>query len=92
MSLPYFFVEKLTPEAQNLTLNEEQSKHIIQVLRMQKEEEILLTDGKGTKAHSVITDDHRKRCEVKIVSVEKQEELIPKVSIAISLIKNASRF
>ena len=92
MSLPYFFVEKLTPEAQNLTLNEEQSKHIIQLLRMQKEEEILLTDGKGTKAHSVITDDHRKRCEVKIVSVEKQEELIPKVSIAISLIKNASRF
>ena len=92
MSLPYFFVEKLTPEAQNLTLNEEQSKHIIQVLRMQKEEEILLTDGKGTKAHSVITDDHRKRCEVKIVSVEKQEELTPKVSIAISLIKNASRF
>jgi len=92
MSLPYFFVEKLAPEAQNLTLNEEQSKHIIQVLRMQKEEEILLTDGRGTKAHSVITDDHRKRCEVKIISVEKEEGLLPKVSIAISLIKNASRF
>ena len=92
MSLPYFFVEKLAPEAQSLTLNEEQSKHIIQVLRMQKEEEILLTDGKGTKGHSVITHDHRKRCEVKIGSIEKQEAFAPKVSIAISLIKNASRF
>ena len=92
MSLPYFFVDKLAPKTQNLALNEEQSKHIIQVLRMQKEDEILLTDGKGIKAHSVIVDDHRKRCEVKIVSVEKQEELLPKVSIAISLIKNASRF
>jgi len=50
MSLPYFFVEKLTPEAQNLTLNEEQSKHIIQVLRMQKEEEILLNPQKNNDA------------------------------------------
>jgi len=92
MSLPYFFVEQLAPEAQNLTLSEEQSKHIIQVLRMHKEEQILLTDGKGTKAHSVIVDDHRKRCEVKVISVEKEEQLLPKVSIAISLIKNVSRF
>src|SRR5215203_119335 len=92
MSLPFFFVPKLAPEAQNLILNEEQSKHIIQVLRMQKEEAILLTDGQGIKAHSVIIDDHRKRCEVKIISVEKQKEFLPRVSIAISLIKNASRF
>ena len=92
MSLPYFFVQELASEAQNLILNEEQSKHLIQVLRMQKEEEILLTDGNGTKAHSVIIDDHRKRCEVKIVSVKKEEELVPKISIAISLIKNVSRF
>src|SRR5215203_992948 len=92
MSLPFFFVPKLAPEAQNLILNEEQSKHIIQVLRIQKQEAILLTDGQGIKAHSVIIDDHRKRCEVKIISVEKQKEFLPRVSIAISLIKNASRF
>src|SRR5215203_5855332 len=74
MPLPFFFVQKLPPEAQNLILNEEQSKHMIQVLRMEKEETILLTDGKGIKAHSVIIDDHRKRCEVKIISVQKQEK------------------
>ena len=92
MSLPYFFVEHLAPEAQNLILNEEQSKHIVQVLRKQKEEEILLTDGKGSKAHSLIVDDHRKYCEIKIVSIEKEKEQLPKISIAISLIKNSSRF
>ena len=92
MSLPYFFVEHLAPEAQNLILNEEQSKHIVQVLRKQKEEEILLTDGKGSKAHSLIVDDHRKHCEIKIVSIEKEKEQLPKISIAISLIKNSSRF
>lgn len=92
MTLPYFFIEQLAPETNNLILNEEQSKHVVQVLRMQKDEEILLTDGNGIKAHALIFDDHRKRCEVKIVSVEKEEEIFPKISIAISLIKNAARF
>ena len=45
MSLPYFFVEQIATEAQNVILDEEQSKHIVQVLRKQKEEEILLNDG-----------------------------------------------
>jgi 16S rRNA (uracil1498-N3)-methyltransferase len=92
MSLPYFFIEQLAPEAQNLILNEEQSKHIIQVLRMQKGEGILLTDGKGSKADAVIVDAHRKRCEVKMISIKKEEERLPKISIAISLIKNIARF
>ena len=92
MSLPYFFVEHLAGGVTPLTLSEEQSKHIVQVLRMQKDEEILLTDGKGSKAHAVIIDDHRKRCEIKIVSIAKEKEPSPKISIAISLIKNTSRF
>jgi 16S rRNA (uracil1498-N3)-methyltransferase len=92
MSLPYFFIEQLTASSRSLILNEEQSKHIIQVLRMQKGDEVLLTDGKGNKAHARILDDHRKRCEVEIITVTKEEEAPHNVSIAISLIKNASRF
>lgn len=92
MPLAYFFVHELLSQSQNLILDEDQSKHIIQVLRKQKEDEILLTDGKGLKALAVIVDDHRKRCKVKIASIEKEEERLPKVSIAISLIKNATRF
>lgn len=92
MSFPYFFVEQLAPEAHNLILNEEQSKHIVQVLRMQKDEQILLTDGKGSKAHALIIDDHRKRCEVEIIDVANEEEVKSKITIAISLIKNTARF
>ena len=92
MPLPYFFIERFAPEEQSLILNEEQSKHVVQVLRMQNGEELLLTDGKGSKAHVLITDDHRKRCQVKIISIEKEEHQSPKISIAISLIKNAVRF
>jgi 16S rRNA U1498 N3-methylase RsmE len=36
MALPYFFVEQLMPSGQSLVLGEEQSKHIVHVLRIQK--------------------------------------------------------
>lgn len=90
MALSYFFVEEL----QNglLQLDEDTSKHMIGVLRMEKGEEVLLTDGKGQKARAQIVDDNRKRCVVQVTSVEVEEESLPRVSIAISIVKNASRF
>lgn len=90
MNLPFFFVEDL--QDQNIILNEDTSKHIINVLRMQKGEEILITDGKGKKAKAAIVDDNRKKCIVEISSSETIEEKKIKVVIGISLIKNTSRF
>jgi 16S rRNA (uracil1498-N3)-methyltransferase len=90
MALPYFFVEEW--QEKKLQLNEDTSKHMISVLRMQQGEEVLLTDGKGRKATAQITDDNRKRCVVEIRSVEQEEKRQPGVTIAISIIKNASRF
>ena len=65
---------------------------MINVLRMQKSEEVLLTDGKGKKAKASIVDDNRKKCIVDISSVEIEENRNPKVAIGISLIRNSSRF
>jgi 16S rRNA (uracil1498-N3)-methyltransferase len=90
MALPYFFVEEW--QEKKLQLNEDTSKHMISVLRMRQGEEVLLTDGKGRKATAQITDDNRKRCVVEIRSIEHQEKRQPGVTIAISIIKNASRF
>ena len=92
MSLPFFYVENLIERI--IVLDEDISKHIISVLRMQKGEELLLTDGKGAKATACIIDDNRKRCSVKIEATEKEkeEERTSKITIAISIIKNASRF
>jgi 16S rRNA (uracil1498-N3)-methyltransferase len=92
MPLSYFFIPQLSNTNEHLVLDEDQSKHIIQVLRMQNGEELLLTDGKGTKTRAVIIDDHRKHCTVKSLSVTNEEERRPKISIAISLVKNTSRF
>jgi 16S rRNA (uracil1498-N3)-methyltransferase len=90
MALPYFFVEEL--ENKTTQLDEDTSKHMIGVLRMEKGEEVLLTDGKGRKAQAQIVDDNRKRCVVEILSIEEEKESTPNVAIAISIIKNSSRF
>lgn len=90
MALPYFFVEELGERT--IQLDEDTSKHMIGVLRLEKGEDVLLTDGKGSKARAAIVEDNRKRCVVDVVSVEKEEAKAQNVSIAISIIKNASRF
>lgn len=90
MALPYFYVTDLS--SSTLTLEEDTSKHIIQVLRMQINEQLLLTDGKGKKATAVIIDDNRKRCTVKLTDVIHEPEKATGVTIGISLVKNASRF
>lgn len=89
MNLPFFFVDDLNNP--NIVLNEDTSKHMINVLRMQKGEEVLLTDGKGKKAKASIADDNRKKCVVEISSIKTEEERKSKIVIGISLIKNSSR-
>ena len=61
--------------ATTLTLSEEESAHCVQVLRRSTGDEILVTDGIGQLYHCVITNPHRKHCEVEIRSVETPEPL-----------------
>lgn len=91
MSLPYFFIEQLNNEPQ-LLLPEETSKHCIQVLRMQQGEQLLLTDGKGTLVTATIINADRKHCVVKIDAKKTAPAPEKKITVAISLLKNASRF
>jgi 16S rRNA (uracil1498-N3)-methyltransferase len=90
MQLPIFYIPDL--EKDIITLDENTSKHVVQVLRMEKGEHLLITDGKGKTATTIIQDDHRKKCEVRVLSVEEQPKPEPEITIAISLIKNTARF
>ncbi len=56
-------------------LPEEESNHCVQVLRRTAGDEILVTDGVGTLYRCVVTNPHRKHCEVRIVSQERPEAL-----------------
>ena len=63
-----------TPEisADYFTLNEEESKHCVKVLRLQNGNEISLVDGRGGFYTASILDAHPKRTLLKIVNTRQQ--------------------
>lgn len=92
MALPFFYIDDLDSSSLLITLNEETSKHAIQVLRMQAGEQLNLTDGRGNLLTAVITGAHKKQCVVQIQASSFKPHAARKTTIAISLVKNASRF
>jgi len=92
MVLPFFYKEDIDLITTDVILDEDTSKHIVQVLRMKNGEQLQLTNGKGNLFTAEITDDNRKKCAVSII--QKTEIISPKskITIAISLIKNTTRF
>lgn len=92
MKLPLFYNAALLPADTSTVLDEVTSKHIIQVLRMGVHEQLHITDGKGNLYLAEIIDDNRKRCGLNILSVAAQPRAERNVIIAISPVKNHSRF
>ena len=92
MALPFFYINTYTDGQNLITLDEDTSRHVVQVLRMKKGEQLHLTDGLGHLLLAEISDDHKKHCSVAIKEVTYTAPAVRKVTIAISNIKNASRF
>ena len=91
MPLPFFYTDPIPPSDNIVVLNEENSKHIVQVLRMQNGNQIKLTDGLGNVFLAAITDAHKKKCTIKIIESTRHEGAENKICIAVSLVKNNSR-
>jgi len=87
-----FFSPENFVRNQEIQLEEETSKHIIQVLRMKIGGVLRLTNGAGLTSKAEIIDDHKKKSKVKIIEVTSHERKTQNATIAISLLKNASRF
>lgn len=92
MNLPFFFKENIDAGDNRLVFDEEASKHIVQVLRMKTGELLQVTNGIGYLVTAEIIRDHKKNCEVKIIDSQFTSRPPRKISIAISLLKNTSRF
>lgn len=91
MSLPIFYIESAAAVNAILTLPEEPSKHIIQVLRKQVGDKVQLTDGQGHLLTAEIVDDHKKKCGVRIAEAQYTAPATRSITVAISLLKNTSR-
>lgn len=92
MTLPFFYISNFNDAQKEIVLDEDSSKHIVQVLRMKEGEKLNLTDGKGNLLTCSITDGHKKHCLVQVEETRHKEQGGRKVSLAISLLKNANRF
>ncbi len=92
MSLPFFYISEYDPSQKEVVLDEDASRHVIQVLRMKNGEKLNLTDGNGHLIITEITDDHKKHCSVKVIDSRRTPHVGRKITIAISLIKNTNRF
>lgn len=66
------------------TLSEDESKHIIRVLRLKIGEQIGLLDGEGSLFTCELVSDNAKRCEVKIIKTDSHERPNQTIHIVIA--------
>ena len=92
MALPFFYIPSWPPGQQVIDLDEDNSRHVVQVLRMRPGEALRLTDGKGALLDGVILDDHKKKCRVSIKAAFTEPPRTNRVTIAISPVKHTARF
>jgi 16S rRNA (uracil1498-N3)-methyltransferase len=91
MNLPFFYTEHIVDQTE-LVLDEDNSRHIVSVLRMDAGEEMHLTNGSGILATAVIADPHKKKCRVTITDRTHIARPGRRSAIGISLLKNPVRF
>lgn len=89
--LPLFFHNGSLAAGEELWLEEDTARHIVQVLRMQPGEQLELTDGKGHIATATIAQANKKKCSVTIGNIEYRQLEKVAFHLGIAFTKNASR-
>lgn len=92
MQLPFFYINNNNPSEKLFTLDEDNSRHVVQVLRMKTGDQLHLTDGNGNLITAEISESHKKHCTVRVIESSFREASEPNITIAISLLKNNTRF
>lgn len=85
-----FYTPELTFDLSHVTLSEAESKHAIQVMRLQNGQQIELFNGSGISAIATIVDNHPKRCSLQLEQKKEHPHESP-IHIAIAPTKNMER-
>ena len=91
MSVPYFYEPLIATGMTQFTLSEASSKHCVQVLRMDVDEQVDITNGHGGLFHATIQVAHKKNTVVTITESIQTDPPKQKMQLGISLLKNAVR-
>ncbi len=87
-----FYDKNITDASGLFSLNEDESKHILKVLRLNKNDCIKITDGKGNLFICKIYQLQKKRCIVKISEKKHIKNTNNNLHIAIAPTKKIDRF
>ena len=91
MSIPYFYEPNILSGQTSFTLNEISSKHCVQVLRMQENQRVDITNGLGYLFEATILNAHKKNTIVQIQSEKFIAAPSQKITLGIGLLKNLTR-
>jgi len=80
-------------QGDSFELEEQESKHAIRVLRLVRDDRVILVDGRGGWYEAAIIDDHPKRCKLQILSYTPDyRPLSYSLHLAVAPTKNLDRF
>lgn len=86
-----FYDPNIKSDAQLHTMIEDESKHIVRVLRMTEGNQLELVNGRGESFICTIVDAHPKRCQLSVESFTKNEAPDYDIHIAIGPTKQVDR-
>ncbi|MDX2359783.1 MAG: 16S rRNA (uracil(1498)-N(3))-methyltransferase [Crocinitomicaceae bacterium] len=86
-----FYDPNIAANANSHILSEEESKHIVRVLRMNAGDKLVLLNGKGYEFICSITDAHAKRCTIEITEQRQSPAPSSSIHIAVSPTKQMER-
>lgn len=92
IEIPYFYFPDLNQSSGLTKMGEEMRRHVVTVLRMEVGEKIMLMDGAGNVAEVDIIEASKKSLLVSINIKKSYPPPSQKLVLAISTLKNASRF
>lgn len=92
MSFPCFYAPGLGAAGSSMELDETNSRHCVQVLRMREGDGMLLTDGLGTTASATMLRAEKRHSKVRIDDQSFAPRQGREVYIALSPLKNTSRY
>lgn len=87
----FFYDSNIASSDTKHTLSEEESKHIIRVLRLKLGDRIGVLNGNGSLFECEIIDDHQKRCELSVIQETKEEKPVYDIHIAVGPTKQMDR-
>ncbi|MGB5238304.1 MAG: 16S rRNA (uracil(1498)-N(3))-methyltransferase [Flavobacteriaceae bacterium] len=87
-----FYHPDLKAETTECFFGEEESRHIIKVLRKKKGDELKVTNGKGRVFTGTVSEASLNCCELAITSHEKTVRPMHRLHLAVAPTKNSDRF